>query len=303
MATIFEIYELVTDFLWCHTKDAKDFLWRHMNRKKWTLSEQDYGVSERWHLSNEQMKKLLHTCTFDKYCAETEKWDCYIDSKIVKEEIDEKIYDAVASYESRPHQPASRDEIEFACIMYMINANQEGFGVSLWHDSVFSLWPDSVIVSDACERIGEFIIFRRDIHANGILDILYKCLPLEEIETFAHHWSNTNYCGCEYNESAGHQWCFVHYASELTAWIFNISGFHDNLDDDDIRVRMKNWRSQMTNAEYEAIKKYIIDDARGDARWADYIKLLDGKPSSLFDYSTGFWLVDNDGELWEKEES
>ena len=160
MATIFElateIYELATDFLWRQKETAKDFLWRNMNRKKWTLSEQDYGVSERWHLSNEQMKKLLVTCTLDKFTAEIEKGDYYVDAKILEKELEEEIADAVASYESRPHQPASRDEIEFACIMYMINDNQEGFGFSLWHGSL-------IINSDVCERIGEFIIFRRDI--------------------------------------------------------------------------------------------------------------------------------------------
>ena len=138
----------------------------------------------------------------------------------------------------------------------------------------------------------------QELYALDILKILVRCVPAEQIAEFKRHWESTNYCDCEFVDKS----CLIHFASELTAWIFNISGFNDDIMDDDMRARMKNWRSQMTNAEYEAIKKYIIDDARGDAKWADYIKLLDGKPSSLFDYSSGHWLVDNDGELWEVDD-
>ena len=244
-------------------------------RNKWTLSERHYGVKERWDLSNEQMKKLLLKCTVDKYMAE------------VGREVDEKIYDAVESYESRPHQPASRDEIEFACIMYMINDNQEG-------------WHESVIDSDACETIGQFIIAHRDIYALGIITILHKCLPLEEIETFRHHWVNTNYCGCEDNEIRGNDSCYVHFASELISYIFDLSSHDDYNGKKDLPTVWKDWRSQMTNAEYETIKKYIgdiVEDyAEVDARWNHCVDLLDGKPSSLFDYSSNHWLVDGTGE-------
>ena len=139
---------------------------------------------------------------------------------------------------------------------------------------------------------------KQELYALDILKILVRCVPAEQIAEFKTHWESSNYCDCEFVDKS----CLIHFASQLTSWIFNTSGFNDDLmtDDDDIRVRMKNWRSQMTKSQYKAIKKYIIADAKkhGDARWADYIKLLDGKPSSLFDYSTGHWLVAWDGEPW-----
>ena len=138
----------------------------------------------------------------------------------------------------------------------------------------------------------------QELYALDILKILVYCLPAEQIAVFKHHWEFSNYCGCELDTV-----CLVHFCDELAAWIFDISDFNDDLSDDNMYARMKNWRSDITSDEYKAVKAYLLGHKRAswDARWAVCWKLLLGSrvspmPKGYYNYGSNSWLVNSDGE-------
>ena len=135
----------------------------------------------------------------------------------------------------------------------------------------------------------------QELYALDILKILVQCLPAEQIAVFMHRWEFCNHCGCELDKV-----CLVHFCDELTAWIFDISGHDDSLSEDNMHARMKNWRSDMTNDEYKAVKAYLLGHERAsyDARWAECWKLLLSSQSSkplMFSYASNSWVVDAEG--------
>jgi hypothetical protein len=134
----------------------------------------------------------------------------------------------------------------------------------------------------------------QELYALDILKILVQCLPAERIAVFMHRWEFCNHCGCELDKV-----CLVHFCDELTAWIFDISGHDDSLSEDNMHARMKNWRSDMTNDEYKAVKAYLLGHERAsyDARWAECWKLLFSSRASRphgYDYASNSWVVDEE---------
>ena len=147
-------------------------------------------------------------------------------------------------------------------------------------------------------RIETAGLTEQELYALDILKILTRCVPAEQIAVFKHHWEFGHYCGCELDTV-----CLVHFCDELAAWIFDISDFNDDLSDDNMYARMKNWRSDITSDEYKDVKAYLLGHKRAswDARWAVCWKLLLGSrvspmPKGYYNYGSNSWLVNSDGE-------
>jgi hypothetical protein len=135
----------------------------------------------------------------------------------------------------------------------------------------------------------------QELYALDILKILVRCVPAERIAVFMHSWEFGHHCGCELDKV-----CLVHFCRELAAWIFDISDHDDSLSEDNMHARMKNWRSDMTNDEYKAVKAYLLHIATDsdDARWAECWKLLFSSRASkplMFSYASNSWVVDEEG--------